>query len=78
MIEIAYNKKYKILMPFYIAVLFLWLRQEWQALDWVLFTNQFDNLTNCKVALKKPIKGVESLSKINKWIMGYIERLKQS
>ena len=73
MVEIIYNKKgNSIKVPYIIAVIILWLLNEWQALNWVLYTHKFDGLTICKVTLKKPLKGVELCynicSKINECI----------
>lgn len=72
MVEITFNKTHKIYMPFIIAVIFLRLRGEAKALNWVLFTHEYDGLTDCKVTLKEPLKGVELCyniySKINECI----------
>lgn len=71
-VEITFNGTHKTYMPFVIAVIFLWLRQEWQALNWVLYAHKYYGLTICKVTLKKPLKGVELCynicSKINECI----------
>lgn len=52
-VEITFNKTHKIYMPFIIAVIFLWLRGEIKALNWVLYAHEYDCLTDCKVTLKK-------------------------
>ena len=71
-VEITFNKIHKVYMPFIIAVIFLWLRGEITALNWVLYTHKYDCLTDCKVTLEKPLKGVELCynicSKINECI----------
>lgn len=71
-VEITFNKTHKVYMPFIIAVIFLWLRGEIKALNWVLYAHEYDCLTDCKVTLKEPLKGVELCynicSKINECI----------
>ena len=71
-VEITFNKTHKVYMPFIIAVIILWLRGEIKALNWVLYTHEYDCLADCKVTLKEPLKGVELCynicSKINECI----------
>lgn len=75
-VEITFNKGHKIYMPFIIAVIFLWLRGEIKALNWVLYAHEYDGLTDCKVTLKEPLKGVELCYNICSKIDEYIRSLK--
>lgn len=74
-VEITFNKGHNVHMPFVIAVIFLWLRGETKALNWVLFAHEYDSLTNCKITLEKPLKGVELCYNVCSKINEYIRRM---
>ena len=73
-VEITFNKGHNVHMPFVIAVIFLWLRGETKALNWVLYAHEYDGLTNCKITLEKPLKGVELCYNIYSKLNEYISR----
>lgn len=74
-VEITFNKGHKVYMPFIIAVIFLWLRDEIKALNWVLYAHEYYGLTDCKITLEKPLKGVELCYNICSKINEYIRRM---